>query len=215
MVKAWTGGALSHRGRYWSLDVPILRPRPYTKPHPKVVRAASTEASLLRLAQHGRPFLMNVQPPAVTRRRIDLYRGALRERGADEEQIARTLDECWVWRNIFVADTDAKAERIGGAAFMAMTAARAELRNRIWRETGMRIAVPESELPDARANREHGVLCGAPATVAEKIAEIAALGVGGIIATFRLGPMPHEQAAESLELFMRRVAPQFRGPPAA
>jgi alkanesulfonate monooxygenase SsuD/methylene tetrahydromethanopterin reductase-like flavin-dependent oxidoreductase (luciferase family) len=91
-----------------------------------------------------------------------------------------------------------------------MTAARAEMRNRFWREKGRRIAVPQGELPDARGNREHGVLCGSPATVAEKIAEIAALGVGGIIATFRLGPMPHEVAAASLELFLRHVAPQFR-----
>jgi alkanesulfonate monooxygenase SsuD/methylene tetrahydromethanopterin reductase-like flavin-dependent oxidoreductase (luciferase family) len=210
MLKAWTGGGFVYRGRYWSLDVPMLRPRPYTKPHPKIVRAASTEASLVALARQGRPFLMNVQPLAVTRRRVDLYRRTMREAGWDEEHIARNLQDCWVWRNIFVAETDADAERVGTAAFRTMTAARAELRNRIWRETGLRIAVPESELPDARANLGEGVITGAPATVAEKIAEIAALGVGGIIATFRLGPMPHERAMQSLELFMRRVAPQFR-----
>lgn len=211
MLKAWTAGAFLHRGRYWSLDVPMLRPRPYTRPHPRIVRAASTEASLLALARQGRPFLMNVQPLAVTRRRIDLYRLTMREAGWDEERIARNLEDCWVWRNVFVADSDGEAERVGGAAFQAMTAARAEMRNRIWRETGLRIEVPENELPDARASVQHGVISGAPATVVEKIAEIAALGVGGIIATFRLGPMPHERAAASLELFMRRVAPHFRG----
>ena len=36
------------------------------------------------------------------------------------------------------------------------------------------------------------------------------LGIGGVIATFRLGPMPHEVAVNSLRLFMRRVAPEFR-----
>ena len=210
MLKAWNGGGLAHRGRYWNLDVPMLRPRPYTKPHPKIVRAVSTEASLLALARQGKPFLMNVQPLAVTRRRVDLYRRIMREAGWGEEGIARNLEDCWVWRNVFVAETDAEAERVGIAAFRTMTAARAELRNRIWRETGLRIAVPETELPDARANLGEGVITGAPATVAEKIAEIAALGVGGIIATFRLGPMPHESAMASLELFMRRVAPQFR-----
>jgi alkanesulfonate monooxygenase SsuD/methylene tetrahydromethanopterin reductase-like flavin-dependent oxidoreductase (luciferase family) len=219
MVKAWTGSGFAHHGRYWDLEVPLLRPRPYTKPHPKILRAASTEASLLALARQGKPFLMNVQPPAVTRRRVDLYRRTMREAGADEEKIERNLAECWVWRNIFVAASDAEAERVGAAAFRTMTAARAELRNRIWRETGLRIAVPENELPDARANLDAdlhgGVICGAPATVAERIAEIAALGIGGIIATFRLGPMPHEQAMASLELFMRQVAPQFRSPPLA
>jgi alkanesulfonate monooxygenase SsuD/methylene tetrahydromethanopterin reductase-like flavin-dependent oxidoreductase (luciferase family) len=212
MVQAWTGGGFSHQGRYWNLDVPLLRPRPYTRPHPRIVRAASTEASMLEQARQGRPFLMNLQPLEVTRRRLELYRDTLREMGWDEERIARNLEDCWVWRNVFVAETDAEAERVGIAAFETMTAARAELRNRIWRERGMRIEVPQSELPDARGNRENGVICGSPATVAEKIAEIDALGVGGVIATFRLGPLPHEAAAASLELFLRQVAPQFHAP---
>lgn len=210
MVKAWTGGDFSHRGRFWNLDAPMLRPRPYTKPHPRIVRAASTEASMLALARQGRPFLMNLQPLAVTRRRFDLYREEMRRAGWDEEHVARTLEECWVWRNVFVAESDGEAERVGVAAFERMTAARAEMRNRFWREKGMRIEVPRSELPDARANREEGVICGSPATVAGKMAEIAALGVGGVIATFRMGPMPHEQTVASLELFARQVAPQFR-----
>jgi len=46
--------------------------------------------------------------------------------------------------------------------------------------------------------------------VAEAIAEIDRLGIGGVIATFRLGPMSHEVAANSLSLFMQRVAPEFR-----
>lgn len=210
MVKAWTGGAFSHRGRFWTLDVPLLRPRPYTKPHPRIVRAASTEASMLALARQGRPFLMNLQPLDVTRRRFALYRETLQEMGWDEARIAGNLEACWIWRNVFVAETDAEAERIGRAAFERMTAARAEMRNRIRRETGAHIAVPQSELPDARGNRDEGVLCGSPATVAEKIAEIEKLGVGGIITTFRLGPLPHDAAMHSLELFLWQVAPQFR-----
>jgi alkanesulfonate monooxygenase SsuD/methylene tetrahydromethanopterin reductase-like flavin-dependent oxidoreductase (luciferase family) len=70
--------------------------------------------------------------------------------------------------------------------------------------------VPTGELPSARASVEHGFIHGTPARVSEAIAEIAALGIGGVIATFRLGPLPHEAAASSLTLFMERVAPQFR-----
>jgi len=32
MLRAWTGGAFEHRGRFWQLQVPMLRPRPYTQP---------------------------------------------------------------------------------------------------------------------------------------------------------------------------------------
>ncbi len=210
ILKAWTSEGFEHHGQFWDLTVPILRPRPYTKPHPPVVRAASGEASMLELARQGRPFLMNVQPMAVTRQRMEAYRRAMRDAGYDEQRITGNLEDCWVWRNIVVAETDAEAERMGIPAFRAMVEARAEMRNRIYRDTGLRIEVPPSDLPSARASVEHGFICGSPATIAEAIAEIAETGVGGVIATFRLGPLPHEAATSSLTLFMRQVAPEFR-----
>ena len=210
IVRAWTGGALRHRGRFWDLDLPMLRPRPFTKPHPVLIRAASGEASMLELARQGRPFLMNVQSSQTTRRHFALYCEAMAKAGFDSQAIVRNLDQCWVWRNIFVAETDAGAERIGGPAFAAMAESRAEMRNRIYRETGMRVEVPAGDLPSARASVEHGFICGSPDRVAEAIGEIADLGVGGIIVTFRLGPLPHEAATNSLGLFMTEVAPRFR-----
>jgi len=188
----------------------MLRPRPYTKPHPALIRAASGEASLRELARQGRPFLMNVQSSETTRRRVALYREAMAEAGFDGPAIARNLEQCWVWRNVFVAETEGAAERIGAPVFAAMAASRAEMRNRIYRETGMRIEVSAGDLPSARASVEHGFICGSPERVAEAIAEIDDLGVGGIIATFRLGPLPHEAAVDSLRLFMTQVAPRFR-----
>ena len=71
--------------------------------------------------------------------------------------------------------------------------------------------VPANDLPGARSARGDGVIHGAPARVAEDIAALDRLGIGGIIGTFRLGPMPHEVAADSLRLFLCEVAPQFRG----
>jgi hypothetical protein len=46
--------------------------------------------------------------------------------------------------------------------------------------------------------------------VAEDFAALDQLGIGGVIASFRLGPMMHEVAADSLRLFMAEVAPLFR-----
>src|SRR5204862_286218 len=72
------------------------------------------------------------------------------------------------------------------------------------------LEVPKSDLAGARAGRGDGVLYGSPATVAEDIAALDRLGIGGIIAVFRMGPMSHEAATQNLALFMREVAPQFR-----
>jgi alkanesulfonate monooxygenase SsuD/methylene tetrahydromethanopterin reductase-like flavin-dependent oxidoreductase (luciferase family) len=210
LIKAWAEEDFEHKGRYWHLKVPMLRPRPYTKPHPPLIRAASGEASLLELARHGRPFLMNVQSMAVTRDRVGRYRETMREAGFDDERITRNLEQCWVWRNVFVGNTDAEAESIGLPAFQAMVKSRAVMRDRIYRDTGLRIEVPQSDLPSARASAEHGFIHGSPETVTEAIEEIAELGIGGVIATFRLGPLSHEAATDSLTLFMRQVAPEFR-----
>src|SRR5208283_3925865 len=123
MLKAWTEGCFEHHGKYWDLKVPMLRPLPYSKPHPAIVRAASSEASMLELARQGRPFLMNVQPMTVTRQRMELYRKSMHDSGWDDAKIAGNLQDCWVWRNVFVAETDGEAERVGIPAFQAMVEA--------------------------------------------------------------------------------------------
>jgi len=212
IVKAWTGDAFVHEGRFWQLKVPMLRPLPYTKPHPPIIRGASGEHSLIELARQGRPFLMNVQSLDVTRHRVARYVEAMRQAGHDDVAIGRALEESWVWRNVYVAETDTEAERVGVPYFNEMTRLRAEMRDRIFAETGERIDVPQSEMPEARARAggAQGLLRGSPATVAEAMDGIAKLGIGGVIASFRLGTMPHELATASLQLFMDSVAPQLR-----
>ena len=44
------------------------------------------------------------------------------------------------------------------------------------------------------------------------MAEIEATGVGGVICSFRLGPMPAATAAASIRLFMEEVAPRLAAP---
>ena len=34
MIGAWTSEAFEHHGRFWDLKLPMLRPRPFTQPHP-------------------------------------------------------------------------------------------------------------------------------------------------------------------------------------
>jgi alkanesulfonate monooxygenase SsuD/methylene tetrahydromethanopterin reductase-like flavin-dependent oxidoreductase (luciferase family) len=209
VMKAWTGEAFEHRGRFWHLKTPGLRPRCYTQPHPYVIRSASGEASMVELAKRSRPFLMSVQTNDVTHQRLNLFRQTMHAAGASEESIAKTIDECWVWRNIYVADTDAKAKAIGVPAFISMHEERAKLRNRIAREQGVDMG-PELPGMAQRIEPDKGLLCGSPATVAEALADLATTGVGGVIITFRLGPMPADVATESIRMFVDKVAPQVQ-----
>ena len=209
LFKAWTGQPFEHHGQFWNLKLPALRPRTFTRPHPHVIRAASGEASMVELARQGRPFLMNVQSYATTRDRMELYRRTMREHGFHEDAIARCIDDCWVWRNVVVAETDAEAARVGIPAFEAMQTQRAAMRERIYRETGQRLqtTTPGPMAPAARTVVEHALIYGSPDTVAEALSRLAAIEIGGLILQFRLGPMPHELAAQSLTLFMQKVWP--------
>ena len=208
MIKAWTTENYEHKGKYWNLRLPQLRPRPYTQPHPAIVRACSGEEAMLGMARAGRPFLMNVQSNEVTKQRMDLYRRTMRESGFDEATVARNVDDTWVWRNIFVAETDAEAERLAIPAFKTQMEFRAVMRDKVYKEQGLLLKQEESA--PARNVAQHAVLCGSPATVSEAIAEIDKINVGGLILVFRIGPMPYEVAAHSIRLFMQKVAPEFR-----
>ena len=127
------------------------------------------------------------------------------------------LDETWVWRNIFVADTDAEAERIGIPLFEAQREQRGKMRARILKERGESMAklgetgaAPAAPSAPARNVVEHSLICGSPATVAERLAKIDEIGAGGIILQFRVGPSPYELTENSIRLFMEKVAPEFK-----
>ena len=208
MIKAWTTENYEHKGKFWNIKLPLLRPRPYTQPHPAIVRACSSEEAMLGMAREGRPFLMNIQSNEVTKHRMDLYRKTMRESGYDEATVARNVDNTWVWRNIFVGETDAEAERIAMPAWKTQQEFREVMRKKVYAEQGLMLK-HEPATP-ARNQQQHSMLCGSPDTVAEAIAEIDRIGVGGLILVFRLGPMPYEVAAHSISLFMQKVAPRFQ-----
>lgn len=207
MIKSWTTENYEHKGKFWNLKLPMLRPRPYTQPHPPIVRACSGEEAMLGMAREKRPFLMNIQTNEVTKHRMDLYRKTLRESGCSEPEVARNVDNTWIWRNIFVGETDAEAERIAMPAWKTQQEFREVMRKKVYAEQGLMLKA--EPVTPARNQQQHSILCGSPDTVAEAIAEIEKIGVGGLIMVFRLGPMPYEVAENSIKLFMEKVAPQF------
>ena len=51
--------------------------------------------------------------------------------------------------------------------------------------------------------------------MAEKLATIDQIGVGGLILQFRVGPAPYDVTEHCIRLFMDKVAPEFQVRPAA
>jgi alkanesulfonate monooxygenase SsuD/methylene tetrahydromethanopterin reductase-like flavin-dependent oxidoreductase (luciferase family) len=212
MLEAWRGGAVDHKGRFFAARLPALRPSPRTKPHPYLIRAAASEHGMLDMAKAGRPFMMNVQSDAEIGRRMGRYRDALAARGESADRVKALADECWVWRNVVVAETDAEAERIAVPAFTAMNERRAAMRERVAREQGVSMAPAQAAGAGqpARTSLAHGLVFGSPEAVAARLAPVAETGVGGMIIQFRLGPMTLDETERSLRLFQGRVVPLLR-----
>ena len=204
MIKAWTTENFEHRGKFWSLRLPLLRPRPYTVPHPRIIRACSSEEAMLGMARAGRPFLMNVQTNEVTRHRMDRYRATMRESGFDEATVARNVADTWVWRNVFVARRR-RGERLARPLFEPRRSSPVHAQA-VYEEQGV-LLKPETE-PRRATSRSTRPVARPPPWRGDiqdrrdrrRRADLA----------FRIGPMPGEVAEQSIRLFMQQVAPEFR-----
>ena len=202
LLAAWTETRVRHRGKYWSFEIPALRPRPFTQPHPRLLRAVGSEASTVKHAASGRPYLL-AGPPEIILKRVALIRRAMAEHGHAAEKIDDVLKQSWAWQHVVVADTDAEAHAIGMAAVQGYIDYRESLGLKSTLQGLMRTAIAGGAVPG-------GYILGAPATVARRLAELGKAGIGGLIVRFDIGPMPAEQSRRSLRRFMRDVAPALR-----
>ena len=209
LLQAWTTKDYKHNGKYWQLELPVLRPQVYRKPHPPIIRACSGLESTLEMAREGRPFMMNVQSDEVTVERMNQYRATMSDAGHNDETVACNVADSWVWRNIFVAETDAEAEKVGIPYFQNMRSYLQTNRDRM--NTAAELEAQASRIVgSARNSLEHGIIVGSPETVTERLQKVHGTGVGGVIIHFRLGAMPYDVAANSLKLFAQKVAPNFQ-----
>lgn len=208
ITKAWTTKNYRHVGEHFDIDLPVLRPQVYTKPHPPMIRAVATESSMVQMGEQGRPFMLVVQPDDETSRRFDTYKKTMSRAGYDDETIEDNMQQCWIWRNVFVAETDAEAEKIGVPAFVESRQHVEETRKRL--NTAKEMESVARGLADPRFGVEHSLIYGCPDTVSERIARLDKLGMGGVILHFRVGTISREANNNSLKLFADRVMPNFR-----
>ena len=205
MKKAWAGeDGFSHDGKYWQVNAPTLRPRPYTRPHPPFLRAASSDGGAMYMGKCGVPFLMNAQSDEMTITRLELYKTAMRDAGYDEEHVARCMADTWVWRNVYVGENDKEAKEIGTPNFTAMINHRAATRERVAAEKGKL-----NKANPVYGNPEIGLVTGSSSTVAERMRTLADAGVGGVMVQFKLGPMEQDVSNASMRRFAEEVMPEI------
>jgi len=208
LVKAWTGTDVVHKGKFWDLSFPTLRPRPYQKPHPPIVRACISEESMVAMGQAGRPVLIGIQTLDTLRHRFGRYREALEGSGLSDAQIENTLDQTWAQRSLFVCDSDQEGLEVAEEALSRYRAHLLDARVRF--NPGGAPAPPPGTPPPAGEVVEHAFLAGTPGTVAGKLEELRDLGVRNILLNANVGQIPGQQVEKSLRLFGEKVLPKFR-----
>ena len=199
LLQCWTQEKVVHSGKYWNFEIPMLRPRPYTRPHPQILRSVASESSLAAQAKLGRPVLMAAATAQGAARNIQIYRAAAKEAGFSANQIDHAIEQSWVARTVVLAPTDQEAIEIGLPYYEQMQTYRAA------QSTAFEEIVAKS-----RASGRLPVLCGSPESMLEDFTDLAATGVGGVFVRFRTGPMPAEFSSRALKLFMRDIAPRIR-----
>ena len=208
LVKAWTATHLKHEGEHWQVKFPMLRPRPYQKPHPPLVRACISEASTIAMARIGRPVMIGILPIKDLASRLNAFRDTMSESGYDEHTIEATLDQCWASRNVFVANTYEEAREMAERGFARERRHFGEAR-RLFNPGG---GPPQqgSGTSSASENLKMSFVMGTPSQVADQLASFQDAGVRNLMLKFNTGQMPTQQAQASMKLFGEKVLPMLR-----
>ena len=208
LVKAWASENVRHEGRFWQVSFPILRPRPYQKPHPPLVRACLAEESLLEMAKMGRPILITIHPFDTLERRLQLYQDTMLEAGFDEPAVEQALNETWVQGSLYVAEGDEEAMEVAIAAQKRSRDNQNALRLK-YNPVGVPSPKPSQAPPDGQGLGPN-FPAGSPARVTAQIAALRDLGVRNLLTNFNVGQMPQEQVERSMRLFGEKVLPRFQ-----
>jgi alkanesulfonate monooxygenase SsuD/methylene tetrahydromethanopterin reductase-like flavin-dependent oxidoreductase (luciferase family) len=219
MRLAWTQERFSFHGRFFQFDDVRVIPKPLQQPHPPLYQVCVSKDGIENTALRGWPMLNSVLTGPVDQliANRDTYVATLEKSGRTADEIAALLRRWGVSRQIYVADTDARALE---------EAKEAEL---WYQESFRRFVIPE-RIEDAHPDLQPGframaeklarvtweglvretLAFGSPDTVARHIEYMRQLGVGQVLCWMNFGGLPQDRIRRSMELFARDVMPRFR-----
>ena len=216
---AWTRERFSFHGRFFDFDDVRVIPKPLQQPHPPLYQVCVSKDGIENTALRGWPMLNSVLTGPVDQLvgNRDTYVATLEKSGRSAAEIASLLARWGVSRQIYVADTDARALE---------EAKQAEL----WYQESFRKFVVPERIEDAHPSLQPGframaeklgkvtwedlvretLAFGSPDTVARHIEHMRQLGVGQVLCWMNFGGLPQDKIRRSMELFAREVMPRFR-----
>jgi len=219
LERAWHETPLVYQGKYFNLRVPELRPRPVQQPGPPLWRSVISPASFTECGRLGIPILTARLPLERIKERWALYAAGLAEGGHDAATRERLLAQAALWRNVYVAESDARAEDEISTLLLRTRAHMMHVRHEynpvdfvidpVMLNPWTNPAVGDAEaLAFVLAT---GSLFGSPARVREQVAALRDAGVRHLLCQTGFGDMSHEQNLLSMRRFGEQVMPAFAG----
>jgi alkanesulfonate monooxygenase SsuD/methylene tetrahydromethanopterin reductase-like flavin-dependent oxidoreductase (luciferase family) len=218
LIRAWTEAPLVHKGKFYELSLPELRPKPRQRPYPPIWRAVSSAGSVRECGRIGSPILIARIPIARVPERMALYEAGLAESGLDDATKRSLREQAAVWRWVHVAESQAQAEDELAAALLKTR--RHQLHARATHNPA------DFKVEDARVNPwndprlshedgvryalEHSALFGSPKGVAEQVARLRDVGAHHVLCQMSIGDLPHARIMDSMWRFGEDVIPRFR-----
>ena len=216
--RAWRETPFDFDGQFYKLHVPEIRPKPVQLPGPPLWRSVISPGSFEACGKLGVPILTARLPVARIKERWAIYEKGLIAGGHDEAKRKRLMEQSALWRNVYVADSDAQAEDELAAL---LTETREHLIHMRQENNPPDFKVDPAHLnawndPDVShevavaENLKLGSLYGSPERVREQVAELRDVGVRHLLCQTGFGAMSHERNIASMRRFGEQVMPAFR-----
>ncbi len=218
MERAWTEAPLTYQGKYYKLQITSHRPKPFQQPSPPLWRSVISPGSFTECGKLGKPILTARLPLERIKERWALYEAGLDEGGHDEETRQRLRRQIALWRNVYVAESNAQA--LDELSVLLLQTRRHMMHVRdaynpadFEIDPAMLNAWTDPAVGEERAIAyvlETGSLFGTPARVKEQVAELRDAGVQHLLCQTGFGDMSHEQNIASMRRFGEDVMLAFR-----
>lgn len=215
--RAWREAPLHYKGRYYDLHVPEIRPRPIQQPGPPLWRSVISPSSFTECGRQGIPILTSRLPVARIRERWAMYEEGLRAGGHDDATRTRLMDDIALWRNVYVAESDAQAEDELSTLLLNTRHHMMHVREAYNPADFVIDPVNLNPWTDPKVSDTDalpfvlstGSIYGSPKRVQEQVAELRAVGVKHLLCQTGFGDMSHAQNLASMRRFGEQVMPAF------
>lgn len=217
MIRAWTATPLDHKGKYFAVRLPELRPVPIQRPHPPIWHSVASATSFRACGEKAVPILTVRLPLEQIGARLGQYAEGLSVSGLDSAAQERLLKQAAIWRWVYVGESRAAAEDEFVAALIHTRRHMNHARNHLnpsdfsvdpamlnpWTDPS------QSEAEGIRFALRSGTLIGTARDVAEQVAALRDAGVGHLLCQMSFGYLDHESIKGSMRRFGEAVIPAF------